>query len=80
MNQGEEVLKVTVVFLRGSRVLRECRVELRWLSRSSGELRVASRGRLDDSSSERWLWSMECRLRKVMFLGGQGFRVGGGQV
>ena len=66
MNQGEEV-KVTVLFLRGAKVLRE-------------ELRVASRGRLDDSSSERWLWSMECRLRNVMFLGGQGFRVGGAMV
>ena len=78
VNQGEEVLKVTFFLLRGARLLREAsRVELRWLSCSSGELRFESRGRVEDSTSERCWGSTERKLRKMMFLdGGRGWRTG----
>ena len=73
VNQGEEVLKVTFFLLRGARLLREAsRVELRRLSCSSGELRFESRGRVEDSRSERCWGSTERKLRKMMFLGGGG--------
>jgi hypothetical protein len=50
VNQGEEVLKETVLVLRGARVLREeDRVALRWFVSSSGEMRVESRGRVEES-------------------------------
>ena len=45
VNQGEEVLKETVLVLRGARVLREeDRVALRWFVSSSGEMRVKGEG------------------------------------
>ena len=72
MNQGEEVLKETVLVLRGARVLREeDRVALRWFVSSSGEMRVESRGRVEKSRSERWWGSMDFRLQKVISLRGR---------
>ena len=77
VNQGEEVLKETVLVLRGARVLREeDRVALRWFVSSSGEMRVESRGRVEESRSERWWGSMDFRLRKVISLRGRGREMG----
>ena len=70
MNQGEEVLKETVLVFRGASELREAdRVELRWLVRSSGEARGGSMGRAVESRSERWRWSMDLVFRNYMTLG-----------
>ena len=77
MNQGEEVLKETVLVLRGARVLREeDRVALRWFVSSSGEMRVESRGWVEESRSERWWGTMDFRSRKVISLRGRGREMG----
>lgn len=79
--QGEDVLKVTVLVLRGAIVLREVdKVELRWFVRSSGEMGVESRGRVVESRSERWWGSMDFRLRKVISRRKRGRGVGEGMV
>lgn len=67
MNQGEEVLKETVLILRGARVLREAARVVLWV-RSSGEVRAGSRGRALDSRSENWRGSIDFVFRKVISL------------
>lgn len=80
-NQGEEVVKETVLVMSGASVLRElARVEMNVVASSSGESGVSSRGRAEQTVSMSVVGLTDLMLRKRITLVSQVRDTGEGRV